>query len=83
MVASPRREGYALLAVLWVCVAVTALVGLLAAAARTAVAASRNRMAEHALVARARQQRHRKEIVPLAQPADVLVRGRAIVELEQ
>lgn len=44
--ARPRgREGYALLAVLWICVAITALVGLLAAAARLAVASSRNRIA--------------------------------------
>jgi type II secretory pathway component PulK len=45
-VAKPRgREGYALLAVLWIAVAITALVGLLASAARLAVASSRNRIA--------------------------------------
>ena len=37
-----RREGYALLAVLWISVAITALVGLLAAAARLAAQSSRN-----------------------------------------
>ncbi len=39
------RDGYALLAVLWMCAGITALCGVVLATARTAVASSRNRVA--------------------------------------